>query len=407
MTKNDFIFYIQSFKKGPGDFTDDEIYDIGKKHKTLPKNERNWSKLAEVLGYPSGESLRSYVNRRMKSCGELIPAALSSSKFLNDVKENVSDKINQRLETLYKEQTKTRDAYNAYRRTLRDEARLDAFIEEIKNVASNMPKLPNIKLKSGNKQGKIEAVLLLSDWHIGQLTKNFYNGYDLDIARKRVEEIVNKTINYCLSNNVTKLNILNLGDLIEGIIHINARIEQQMDVTSQVIAAAELLAEALNLLQSAAPIITYRSCSDNHSRITPDKNQNIAKENLNRIIDWYIEERLKNSSIQFIHDNLDIGLGRFELLNGMKLMFFHGHEDAKSQTLQNMVGATQEWVDVVCCGHWHNPAEHTFQNMKLFVNNSLCGTSNYALSKRLFTKPGQKLLLFKGKDIINIDLNLE
>ena len=101
MTKNDFIFYIQSLKKGPGDFTDDEIYDIGKKHKTLPKNERNWSNLAEIVGYPSGESLRSYVNRRMKSCGELIPAALSSSKFLNDTNENVSDKINQRYATFF------------------------------------------------------------------------------------------------------------------------------------------------------------------------------------------------------------------------------------------------------------------------------------------------------------------
>ena len=63
-----------------------------------------------------------------------------------------------------------------------------------------------------------------------------------------------------------KLNVLNLGDLIEGIINMNARVESEIDSSQQIIFASELLAEVLNKLQEAAPVITYRDVVDNHSR---------------------------------------------------------------------------------------------------------------------------------------------
>ena len=45
--------------------------------------------------------------------------------------------------------------------------------------------------------------------------------------------------------------------------------------------------------------------------------QNIENENFYRLIDWYVEERLKNTNIKFDHQsNLDPSFVYFELLNG-------------------------------------------------------------------------------------------
>ena len=118
----------------------------------------------------------------------------------------------------------------------------------------------------------------------------------------------------------------------------------------------------------------------------------------------YINITLEKQKVE-LDDNIDRGFGLFTLDNGMKVAFMHGHEDAKCKTLQNVVGATREWVDIVCCGHYHNASEHTFQDMKLYVNGSLCGTGPYALKNRLFAKPNQKLLLVDN-NIIDININI-
>ena len=67
--------------------------------------------------------------------------------------------------------------------------------------------------------------------------------------------------------------MLNLGDMIQGIIHTNARMYVQYDAITQTMKAAELIANFLNVIQSAAPEITYRSCVDNHSRMFANKNE--------------------------------------------------------------------------------------------------------------------------------------
>lgn len=387
MTKQEFYKYVESFGKKAGEYTTAEMVQIGLKHKTeLSLADKNWQELCDILGWQgSKDSFRMYINHRESSA--------SDSETLRDV------------DRLYVAKTQVRDVYNAYRRTLRDEARIEdlkSTILEAANMQKSLCKINKVEIKDQ----KSEGILLLGDWHIGQETDNFYNKYNKEIAKARISKVVAETIHYCKLHKVHTLHVINLGDLIEGIINTNARIEQEMDVCSEIMYASEFMAEALNLLQEAAPVITYRSCTDNHSRAVADKHQNIAKENFNKIVDWYVEERLKDTDIKFPKDNLDPGLGRFALKNGMKVAFFHGHEgSAKSATLQELAGATREWTDIACCGHWHNPAEHVYQNMRLFINNSLCGTGPYALSKRYFTEPSQKLIIIQNKNFLNIDIS--
>lgn len=95
--------------------------------------------------------------------------------------------------------------------------------------------------------------------------------------------------------------------------------------------ASEILADALNVLQKAAPKVVYRSVVDNHSRLSPNKDESLESESMSKLIDWYLMERLKDSSIVWQCDNIDDTIGKFDLLNGKKVMFAHGHLDSASQ----------------------------------------------------------------------------
>ena len=247
---------------------------------------------------------------------------------------------------------------------------------------------------------------MVSDLHIGVEIDEYCNKYNLEIASKRLEKLADETIKYCRQNNVQRLTVVNLGDLIAGIIHATIRIQQEFDAIEQVMQASELMSRYLNKIQEAAPEVIYRSCSDNHSRMVADKTQALEKENLFRLVDWYLEERLKNTRINFVHDNLSENLGKFYLHNGKLVMFAHGHLENYNRVFQSFIGATQEYVHYVLLGHWHKETMKTFQEMKVFINGSIVGTDQYAENKRLYTKPAQTLLIFDEDNVINHSINL-
>lgn len=381
---------------------DVNLLEVGCIFRKLPLRQRSWRWLLEFLD-SSGLLTGEYQH--------ITPDAFRMrvyrySEFKNqEVAEETAE--SEEFRANYSEKQKVRDWYNAYRRNIREEVRITNLVDEIKLAADKFKQLPKVTAPEKISSKDTEAVLLLSDLHIGVDCNNYYNTYNKDIALDRLNQLLNKTVDYCLKNNVRKLNIINLGDMIHGIIHANARIEAQMDVAEQIIVAGEYLSSFINELQSAAPIVTYRSVYDNHSRAIANKNEHVEKEQFSRIIDWFIKSRLKNTSVEFIDNEIDGGIGSINLF-GKKALFAHGHQDSKTASMQNFIGLTREWVDYIFLAHYHNSAVKEFQGCRIFINGSIVGTEQYAFGRRLFSKPAQKLLIFKEKseDIVDIDINL-
>lgn len=405
----EFVEFVEKYKQ-EHELTETDLIEIGIKHQDLARGEKNWNELVNLLGITDkdGEQFRKWIlhKRYQRGIVPVNPKILDDKTVDEVTTEDVTKSLTEQQEALIKERMKLRDERTSLNRTLRNESRLDRFVDTIKEVADLYKELPPVISPTINLniEGS-EAVYGLADLHLGPVIENYVNSYNYDEAVARLQKIAEDVIYYCRLNNVHTLHFINLGDLISGIIHPTIRLEQEYDVIEQVIRVSELVAEFLNVLQAAAPTITYRTVVDNHARVMPDKNQHIELENLNRIIDVFVEERLKNTNIKFIKDNLDIGLGRIILTNGKKLFFMHGHQDRKSTVVQDLVGLTHEFPDYILMAHYHNSAEHTFQGAKLFITGSVIGTDNYAFSKRLFGKPEQKLLIFDSRsNVLDIDI---
>ena len=393
MTREEVLKLI-SEKQSKGFLTKDDYYEIGLAHRQLPKAERSWSWLLEKTGgFTSSEAYRSFVVHRLRT----------SEESLTDTHNR---ELNEQKQQLFKERQKLRDERTSLNKTLREEARLERFVQTIQDVAKEYKKLPVVISQEVNTDFPTSvAVYGLADLHLGPIVENYVNTYNYEEATKSINKLAEDIILYCRLHNVKTLHFINLGDLIAGIIHPTLRLEQEFDVIEQVIKAAELVTELVNALQQAAPEVTYRSVVDNHARVMPDKNQHIELENLNRIIDIFVEERLKDTNVKFMKDNIDIGIGRLVLPNDKKLYFMHGHQDRKTSVIQDIMGLTHEFPDYVLMAHYHSSAEHTFQGAKLFISGSVIGTDNYAFSRRLFGQPEQKLLIFDSRNnVIDIDI---
>lgn len=355
----------------------------------------NWEDVKNVLNAELGYNYTSSKYRKEYT---------TFARLFDAMKEKItSEEISSKMDELYKQQIKTRDVIREKNKTLRDEARIETLIEAIGETADSMPKF---ELKYNIVNGVKEAILMIGDWHYGALVDNFYNKYDTKIAVERVARLKEEVLNYCRIMGVKKLNVLNLSDNFEGNIHVSCRVSSEIDIVTQIMQVSELIAEFLKDISLEVEIVNYRSVLDNHSRANKKYNEHIEKENFSRLIDFYLKNRLKDTKVNLIFDNIDENIGLFNLDNGKSVAFVHGHLDKKDRVLVDLSIATNKIIDYVCLGHYHDAKSYSTGSSKTFINGTLKGVDSYALNNRLFSKPSQTLLVFDNENIINFEVRL-
>jgi len=332
----------------------------------------------------------------------------SFKKLLNEVKPKIFDRdfleqLEQKQLEFEKMKIKARDQLRVMRSEVRQEARYEELLDALRANVQNAPSL--IRPFKGTLGGTKEAVLLLSDFHIGSFIQNFVNTYNLEVATKRLELLQNYVIEYCTLNDVKTLHVLGLGDFIHGSIHVNARIQADLNAVEQVKAASLLIYNLLMNLSECIEIVDYRQCLDNHSRFNSSYDEHIEAENFGNLIGWWLKEKLDGTRVKFIEDNVDENIGKIEI-DGKMYAFVHGHLEKTNSVLQDLVFGTSILFEGVFIGHYHVDKIKNFQGRKVYFNGSLMGTDSYALGKRLFGDPTQKLLIFDKKNIISIPIIL-
>lgn len=307
-------------------------------------------------------------------------------------------KIQDKIDELKKERVKLADERtqnNAYIRRL---SREETLIEIGKDAANKIAeKYPYIKKKALPEEDRLkgirEGVLAISDWHYGADINNHWNVYNTDIAKERIETLTDSAIYYLHSNNVSVLHLLNLGDMIEGNIHLQLRIQSRTDVISQTIEVSEIIAQMLSKFEEDGIEVYYYDCLDNHSRIMPDKKESLDVESLCRIIKWYLAERFKDSkNIHIVSNYIDDDLIEFNCC-GYKIGGVHGHKDKVHDVASNLTMMCEEDFDLILTAHRHHFSADEQNQCIVLCNGTLMGTDEYSKNLRLTCTPSQNLII--------------
>lgn len=288
--------------------------------------------------------------------------------------------------------SKNRSELNKHLKSISDQFLLKELIVEA------ISKIEPLKYEFKDLQsGESEAVLLLSDWHRGQVSDNFFNKFNNEIFDERVEKLMNKTREYCLLNNIKTIHILTLGDMINGGIHVQTRIESQENLIEQTIGVTEALSHLFNNLSQEFNLELY-FCRGNHDRITPSKEEAMNGESFSDIIPWFLKERLKgNDRIHFNENTVDDEIITANVC-GQRIIGVHGHKDNFNKAIDNLALFTKQIPDYIVMGHFHHSREADLKGVEMIINPSLCGSDSYAVDGRKFSKAGQKLLMLNKED---------
>lgn len=336
---------------------------------------------------------------------DVFAPMMQGDEYLKEVREAKDE--------LYKIKRQVSDQRREYNKLLVSDARADNLTSNLIEIAKQLnEKKPLDFNKYIIDYSEKEAVLCLADWHYGMTTDNIWNTYNTDVCKQRVVKLITKTIEYIKIHKIKTLHILLLGDSAHGAIHNSCRVSAEENTSDQLMHVAEILAESIGKLSENVFNTKVYSTYGNHLRTIQDKKDSVHSDNMEKIIPWWLKQRLQNNkNIEII----DSEFKEFIKLNvlGYNICCTHGDLDKFKD-----IGVTMntiftklynETIDYTISADKHHLEEFERFDIESILVRSLCGTDDYANDGRLYSKAGQTLMIFsknEGRECTyNIKLN--
>lgn len=352
----------------------------------------DWSEIVEKLGLDcSADHLRK-LSYAYKEYSDYV-----KEKGIDSISDDMQEELNKKIIEVKKKTVQLSDLRNEVNRQARHQARYEQLLETVKYCCDKASEIKpfDCEVVLPNDEGIVrEGVLLISDMHFGQVTENYWNTYDSNEFNKRCNVLVERVLEVSKRHNIQKVNIMGLGDYINGLIHTTTRLSNRESIVQQVANVSEAISTIVYEIAKEVPYVTLSMTDDNHSRMFANKNENTDKDSFVPFMKEFIKMRIKDlPNVVFIENHIDTGIIALKICNHT-VVGVHGDKDSVKTAIPRMTSLLKTNVDYLCMGHYHSIKEDTEGESELIVNGSFGGTDEYAKNLRLHSKPIQKYMIF-------------
>ena len=320
---------------------------------------------------------------------------------LDEVKVKRYNDLHSKEVQIQKERERQKDERRAYTNLVKSQARWEQIIETLEMGLrdADTSKFLNNHIVSYEPQEENEAVLVISDTHIGMTINNALNVYNKEVCIKRFDNLLEQTLKHCKVNNVKRLNVVIGGDIIEGNINTSGRVTQNENVVEQIFTASELLSETLVKLSQSIPQIRVWNTNGNHARMNKDTKESLNGESFESIIYEYVKMRvelLKHKekigwNIKFNeNDYPDIAVIEIENCNKL-IVASHGTKD---RSIKNNLSRINQYLNIKADYYLMGHVHHSAHEYGCYTNGCLSGSNEYAQNLRYNNEPVQIMLIF-------------
>lgn len=303
---------------------------------------------------------------------------------------------------------KMRDLYGKIKTVEREQSRSELLRETIHDAITHLePLVPPLTLVGREDHDADRALVVgIGDLHYGAkihvtgLYGEVLNHYDHMVFEARMQELLEEIKRLIAKEDINVVHIMLVGDLIDGMLRQSQLMKLEFGVVDSTIRLSEFLARWLTEL-SAYAAVNVAACFGNHSEMRPlgSKKGEFEAENMERVVYWYLRERLAGFDNVSITDDC----GRYRVVDvcGFQFMLFHGDDSRTAEGIaRDSVNLYGKKIDYFICGHLHKESEmrsgstHTGESMIVRVP-SICGTDHYAHSKGFGGRPGAIAMLIE------------
>lgn len=271
---------------------------------------------------------------------------------------------------------------------------LNAITEELISIRKGIPRTSSLSTKKSNSIDKESLVILMSDWHIGQVIKDAETQteiYNMEIAAERIDKtipLINSMIGAEKASQFDECVVILAGDIVTGEgIFPHQEMSLQDHAVGQTLAATKIIWHLLKGLRANYPLVRVVTTKGNHGRTahSPEANwDNVIYQQLELLIDLEGDSNLTIKNRYSDYATLDV--------KGWKGLVRH-HAPVQAETafgVAKFAGwyGIHDW-DFFCFGHYHHWGVTTWMGKPIFRNGALSGGDEYAEGLARYDNPIQ------------------
>ena len=354
----------------------------------------SWEQMTDLmnkeLGYEDKPLSEAYYRKPYQYAKRFFEAGVFSE--LND--DKYLKELQRQTQELIKQRVMVRDERNELNRLIREEARKESYKEQILRSISEHNCSPLLYDESKQFDGVLKTdndlIVSLFDLHVGIEINNFFNKYNEDVFRNRLNQYLDKIFEVQLRHGSENVFVI-LSELVNGVIHNELRIESNQNLIEQFLTATNYISQFLSELSYHFNKIHVYICPGNHSRISPKKEDTLKGENIDHLALPFLEAKLQNfSNISFYKNEIDESIAAFSVRNNIVLAS-HGDKDTMDNVVQKLTLMIGMKPSLVYLGHRHTNALSTVYDVKVIQSGCISGSDNYCMDKRLRNMPEQTI----------------
>lgn len=255
--------------------------------------------------------------------------------------------------------------------------------------------------------GKRTLVLCVADCHYGAewivrgLRGEILNRYNPEVFGERMDDLLAQVREIIVKENISDVQLLLCGDSLDGMLRNSQLMKLRWGVIESCMRFSEHMAQWIAALSQYATV-SVCGVDGNHTetRTLNSKRGDFPGENLEKVIFWFLAERLKGVPGVFVDSVTE--QRKHLTVQGFNLLLTHG-TDIKS--LENAAKQTMllygEAIDYLICGHKHREQEYVFGytdqgNSVVIRVPSVCGMDEYAQRLGYGGKPGALAMVLEA-----------
>lgn len=351
-----------------------------------------WTDVAQVindeLGWDKGECAYRKTWKAYKDLQQVSEIEVADLQA-------ILDEIRKERWELEKAKIKMRDERNEISRLLRSQARSESMRELIeRRIDAYKPEnFAPVDILQCVGEGDCDLIVHLTDLHAGLRIDNYCNKYNQSIMMYRLRKYAGKITQIWRRHNAKKCYVVLGGDMVNGAIHVNSRLENNENVVDQVITASEAVSWFVGEMAKLFAEVNVFGVPGNHSRVFPNKEDNQHGEYLDKLVTYFVQAKCVHINNIHVNDSdFDGSMACFDV-RGLNVFAVHGDKDTPKNVVQTITMMTDIKPDIVLMGHRHTNGLTTVFDTKVYESGCVDGPDNYCMDKRLKNKPEQTVLL--------------
>lgn len=354
----------------------------------------NWDEIANLMNKEFRDEGDSWTEAAYRKPYQQAKRFFDANVFRTFDDKEYIEELRDAKAKLRIEKQKLFDERAAYTKQLREQGRRESLYDIVKRAIDEYKPIRfeqtqnNIETDNDN-----DFIIHLTDIHYGVDIDSIFNFCNSNVLKTRLQNFLNEIKDLAQLYKPENAYLILGGDMIDGIIHLNSRIEAKENVVDQIIGVSELLSNFIFELSKLFKQVEVHSTAGNHARSMSNKDHVPHGENFDLIVHYICKKDLKNiENVKFVDNELDYDIAIFNV-RGHTVYASHGDKDTVSNVVYNMTKfarkAKKDLPDIIYLGHRHTNGMTTIDDVKIIESGCVDGMDTYAIEKRLVGTPEQ------------------